>query len=149
MSDVNEQEQVEIDPAEAVEKAREARKAARAKEQRKQYAIDLEALDRLEQEHGDGAVGCLSVDRDGMPTLVIVKCPSAAQVKRFRDMTKEVNGKSPDPEPAAIQVGTACLLYPDKDTFARMCAALPSLHSQAGAKALSLAIAKEHDAGKG
>ncbi len=137
------------DPAAAIEEAREKRKAERAKARRAQYAIDLEHLDMLEQEHGDGAVASLSVDRDGLPTLVIVKCPPEPVVKRFRAQTRPVGDKAPpDPTAPAETVGSLCLLYPDKDVFAKMCAAVPGLHAQAGAAALDLATAKQHDLGK-
>lgn len=140
--------EVETDPAAAIEEAIAKRKAARAKEQRKQYATDLEHLDLLEQEHGEGAITALKVDRDNLPTLVILKCPPDPVVKRFRTQTRPVGDKTPDPTQPAEIVADCCLLYPDKDTFARMCGAVPGLHAQAGAAALDLATAKQHDLGK-
>ncbi len=137
-----------FDPAAKIEEARAKRKAERAKAQRAQYATDLEHLDLLEQERGDGAVTSLSVDRDGFPTLVIVRCPTEPEVKRFRTQTRPVGDKTPDPTIPAETVGSMCLLYPDKDTFAKMCVAVPGLHAQAGAAALELATAKAHDLGK-
>lgn len=138
-----------VDPLTALEEKRAARKAARQKDYDARALIDLEHLDQLEQEHGDSCVTYLKIDRDGLPTMAIARCPSAFEVKRFRAAVMPKGDKDkPDPVPAAEQVATSCLLYPEREVFDQMCQVVPSLRQQLGAAALELATGKTKAEGK-
>lgn len=133
----------------------EARRAARKAEleaQRKaQHEIDIEALDALEVEHGDSSVEAINVPfTPGLPTMVIVRAPKQVELKRYRDMVKpRKNGEQGDSVAAAEALASLCLLYPDRETFAKICDARPGVHAQSGATAIQLAVGKSSEEAKG
>jgi hypothetical protein len=132
----------------SVEERRAARKANLSDEEKAQYELDLEAVDALEQEHGDSNVHVLRVPyTPGLPVLVAVRAPRDPEVKRFRakasgdDVLKKVE--------ASAELGESCRLYPDKDVFDQLVKARPNLKIDCGVKALGLVVAKSADEGKG
>lgn len=138
---------------EEIEARRSARKAALAEQERAQLAIDLAALDDLEVAHGDSNVARLDVPyTPGLPTMAVVRVPKPAEVKRYRARLKE---KNPDPQAAADEIGASTRVYPPRppdetpDVFDAMCEARPGLVGQLGVAAMGLAVAREHDEGKG
>lgn len=85
-----------MDPkVEEIEARRAARKAGHAAAREEQYAIDLEALDALEVEHGDDSVARLDVERyvKGHPTFVVLRAPRHDEYKRFCDLVARASDK--------------------------------------------------------
>jgi hypothetical protein len=141
--------------AEAAAKRAE-RKAKAQKEADAALAVDLEALDSLEQEHGDSNVAAVRVGyTPGLSQLAIVKCPPPKYLKRFRDRVKpgqkdaRNRDVTPDAAAASEEIAASCLLYPSADVYARMCEARPGLAAQLGAEAVKLAVGAEESEGKG
>ena len=139
------------DAIDAIEARRAARKAARAAEARAQLAADLEALDALEEAHGDSNLKRLDVPfTPGLPTLCVVRTPRPVEIKRYRDQVKPRGpGDVPDLTKAAEAVCAVALVYPAADVFVKMCEARPGLAAQLGSVALSLALGAEAAEGKG
>ena len=80
---------------EDIKKKRADRKEQAAKDQAEQEEKDLEALDSLEEAHGDSNVGTLRVERfvKGYPLTIVFKAPSKAQYKRFCDQVSRAMEK--------------------------------------------------------
>lgn len=134
----------------AITLAREARKADLRKQWEAQRVIDLQAVDALEVEFGDSNIATLDVPyTPGLPTLAAVCCPSPAQVKRYQYRVKP-KGKDGSSEAieGAEELATACLKYPDKETYAKLLEARPAIHVQLGAAAVGLAVGSAEAKGK-
>jgi hypothetical protein len=134
------------------EALREERRAARQKAHDDQRAKDLVMLVNLEDER-DGLVAHVEVSHvSGLPTMVIVGCPTKAHVKRYRDRCKpDAKGRPGDGTAAAEELASTSgiVLYPDADTYARMCDKFTGLHAQVGATASGLSVGKVTEEGKG
>lgn len=130
--------------------ARAARKAKAAEARNAQFALDLEAIDQLEIEHGDGNIAFLEVPfTDGLPVLVACRTPKPAEMKRYRSRLDVKPGKKPDTVAAAEELASVVRVYPDPEVYAELCAARPGVHVQLGVKSLELATASEAEEGKG
>jgi hypothetical protein len=131
-----------LDEIEAKRAARKAELQAQADEQR---VTDIEALNDAEIQHGDTNVCSVDVPfTPGLPTLCIGRLPSGIELKRYRASLK-VNGQQVDiaaANEAAAQLGRTVRVYPDAETFAKMCEARPDLASQLGSRATKLAQGK-------
>lgn len=139
-----------------IEAEREARKEGLRARALEQQAIDLEALNTAEIEHGDGRVGALKITyQPGLPGMVVVRAPSKPELKRYRDRaTPKKEGSIPDRVFAAEELAAVTRVYPaqDKDgnvVFDAMCEAVPGLAAQCGVKAVTLGTASEAEEGKG
>lgn len=126
---------------EALEAKRAERKAATEKAREAQYAQDLEWLDGLEVEHGDGRVTALRMSSyvPGLPTLVVVKAPEPSYFARFRQQVRKAGQRVEAIGDAKDMLATACLAYPDAEVYGRMCEAWASLHDAVGVEAIRLA----------
>jgi hypothetical protein len=139
---------------EQIEAERAARKAELATQRAEQRATDLEALNALEIEHGDGAVVALDLSRfvPGLPTCAIVKAPEVNYYKRFTQKVVSASERkaSKDSQVAVEEFGRACWVYP-KDDAARsaMQESFPGLLASIAVAAQRLADAKAADEGKG
>lgn len=139
-----------LDPLAAIQAKRAERKADLAKQKAAQMAVDLEAIDALEVELGDSNVANVEVGFvPGLPVLAAIRCPKPAEIKRYRARLKPVKGEPGDNIAAAEELGAACRIYPDADTFAAMCAARGGLVVQLGLEAAKLSVGKAEDEGKG
>jgi hypothetical protein len=138
----------------------EARRAAKRKASEAahdaQAAIDLVAIDALEDEHGfeNVAVMALPFLAAGLPVRVAVKAPSPVLMKRYRDRLRPTRDRRNNEVPgdAALaheELGGACLIYPTTDVFAKLAEQRPALQGQLGVQAALLAAAKEESEGKG
>ena len=143
-------EQNEETPLARVERLRAERKAAAQKAHDAQLAVDLEAIDLLEAEHGDSNVGVIRVGHTaGLPAAVACRCPKPVELKRFRALVTPKNDRDrPDNVAPAEQLGRVCLIYPDAETFAKLCDARPGLQAQLGKAAIELAVGAEEREGK-
>ncbi len=139
------------EPLETIEARRVARKKALQEQADAQRVIDITALDEAEQAHGDTSVCRVDVPyTPGLPTCAIAKIPRPVALKRYRDTLKVKDG-SVDlsaANAASEQLVADCLVYPDAETFAKMCEARPNLRGQLGAAAAKLANGKAADEGK-
>lgn len=133
-----------------IERRRAERKAKLDAERDEQRAIDLEALEALEAEHGESNVVTLDVPfSPGLPTMVAARCPKPAEVKRYRATVKpDSKGRPGDTVAAAEQLAAVARIYPADDLYAQLCEARPGVHAQLGATALGLAVGKASDEGK-
>lgn len=123
-----------------IEERRAKRKAALETQRTEQYAIDLEALDALEQEHGDNCVAALEVNGyvPGLPTFAVVRSPGGTSFyKRYSDMVRKA-GKSVQAIGAAQDMlGESCIVYPPEGAEReRMYKEFPGLKISAAIRAL-------------
>lgn len=135
-----------------LEQRRDERKAAIEESRIAQRAVDLEAIDPLEVEHGDTNVAIVEVPfTPGLPTMAAARTPTDPEMKRYqhRVKIKKVDGEMPDFNAAYVELATSTLIYPDADTFAKMAAARPAIKFQLGLAAVKLAQAVEQAQGKG
>lgn len=158
MSEANDTDAPEgADPLKAVEAKREARKAQARKAYEARLAVDLDAIDELEIQLGDSNVAVVRLSglvSDDLPAAVACRCPKPVDIKRFRDEvtpTKDHRNREvpADREAACERLARVCLVYPDKDTFARLCEARPGIAVQLGGEAVKLAVGVEESEGKG
>jgi hypothetical protein len=134
-----------------IEERRAARKAAAEKAREEQYAKDLEALDELEQEHGDGKVVQLDLPAFtvGLPTMVVVRTPTDVEHRRYRDMVRRSKGKGDEIGKATDLLADVCRVYPDDDTYEAVRKAHPGVHDSIAVQAIKLAEARTAEEGKG
>ncbi len=79
---------------ESVEKRRAEKQAALEAERDAQKATDLEAIEKLEDEHGRDNVRFMEVQYSaGLPVLVAVRCPSKNEVTRYQSRVRGEGGK--------------------------------------------------------
>lgn len=135
-----------------IQARREARRAARAKQFDEQFALDLEALDELEQLHGEQAVATVKIDpgrwEPGLPTLVAVHVPDAA-FGRFRTMVRKAKGNGEAVGAASDMLGDVSVAYPAADVYKAMRAKYEGIHDSVSVVAARLAEGKAADEGKG
>lgn len=134
-----------------IEAKRAARRAEIEAARDEQKAADLEAIFEIEAEHGDTNVSHIQVAHvPGLPVLIAVRCPTPAELKRYRARCKPTSdGKMPDTVAAAEELAAACRVYPSAELYARIGEARPGAHVLAGFEALKLAGARAADEGKG
>jgi len=133
-----------------IEKKRADRKAALKAARTEQLAADLEALNALEEEHGDGSIARLDVDgfKKGLATFVALRAPSADEYKRFCDMVTRAKDTAKRLD-AQNLLAESCWVYPrEADKKKEMLAAYPGLLLSIGTRAQKLADAAEAAEGK-
>ena len=137
----------------AIEKRRAARKETAAAARAAQYAVDLEALDALEAEHGDGSVAALEVGGfvEGLPTLVVVRSPGGTSFyRRYTDMVRKAGKNAQAIGAAQDMLGESCIVYPaDGEARARMFEAFPGTKITAALRALRFVELEAADEKKG
>lgn len=128
-----------------VEAERAARKEALASQRKEQRVEDLEALNALEIEKGDDAVAAVEIKRysPGLPTLVVVRALTPAELKRYRDQVSRGEDKVTPAEVAA----RAARLYPDADVWSEIDRRFPGFAVRAGVQAVELSAALERAEG--
>lgn len=156
------EEKVEPSPLEVAEariKQAEERRKRRADAERlahaERLALDLDAIAALEDTHGASNVAVIRVPYTAeLPAAVACRCPRPAELKRYRDRTKpgQKDGRNREVEPdhnkATEEIAAACLLYPDAETFAKLCVARGGLQVQLGKEAIKLALGVEESEAK-
>lgn len=139
-------EEKKLSPKEEVQARIAARVAAHAAAREEQELTDLLALDEAQEHHGVDGVAALSIPfTAGLPAMCAVRTPTAHEIKRYRARAKE---KNPDMPKASEEIASSCLVYPDRETFAQMCANAPAIHAQLGVEAIKLATGKSESEGK-
>lgn len=123
-----------------IKERRAARKEAATKERDEQYVKDMEALDALEAEHGEGSVAPLEVTGfvKGLPTLVVVKSPGGTSFyKRYSDQVRKAGKNTQAIGAAQDLLGEASIVYPsDKEVREQMFAQFPGTVITAAIRAL-------------
>lgn len=128
----------------ALDAKRADRKVATEAARLEQYAKDLERVDELETEHGDGRIGVLKMPSfvAGLPTLVAVLTPSQIIFHRFRQMVRKGAGDAEKLGAAKDLLAASCVGYPDEETYGRMKQSWPSIHDNVGIEAIRLGEAE-------
>lgn len=132
-----------------IELRRSERKKASDDKRDAQHVIDLEAIEELEIELGEGSVAIVEIPEftPGCVTMVAARSPNTAEVKRYRFMASDKPGKRNDVVPgdavgAAEQLAETCLKYPDAEAFEKVCSERPGLKAQLGTFAVQLVLGK-------
>jgi hypothetical protein len=122
-----------------IEKARAARRAENEKLRDVQAEIDERALFDLEGERGEHAVDAVRLERfvPGLTTLLVVAGPTPDQHKRFRQQLHK--GDRID---AMTMLAGATVLYPPKDTVAKIYAAFPQAEDAVAMAAIGISEGK-------
>ncbi len=139
---------------EKVQERRAARKAGSNAKRDEQKAIDLKAIDELEEEYGDSCISVVEIGYNPvnpLPVLLAVRCPKPSEMKRYRDQIKpkKKDGVIGDPMAAASALATVCLVYPEKDIYEKVKEARPGVHVQLGTEAVNLSVGTAESEGKG
>lgn len=135
-----------------IEKRRAARKEALAQLRDEQAATDLEALDALEEQHGEHAVVVTKLGRykPGLPTLVVTRICRPEENKRWKSRLgikgQDVKG---DVLAAGEELARSCLLYPERPVFDEMCSEFTGLITEVGGRTRAASDAKATEEGKG
>lgn len=135
---------------------RVARREVAAKAELERLAIDLEAIDALEAEHGHERIKVLSVayHTPDLPVRVAVRTPDQPEMDRYRATVRDRGEpgsrgfRKGDVIKAHEDLAAVTLVYPDEPTFALLCALKPALKGQVGGAAALLATADEEEQGK-
>ena len=138
---------------EELEKRRAERRAKHDKGRTEQEALDLEAIDRLEEERDEPLhTMTANVFKAGAAVRLAFRSPTAAEYKRYCDMVgRAQEKKDPDARRKAQELlGVTCLLYPGDgkfrlDTFE----ALPGVAISVGIEAAKVAELSAENEGKG
>lgn len=140
--------------AEAEKRATD-RKAAKEEARALQRIEDLEACEQIEEQLGaDILTAKINVEHGpGLPTLVMVRCPTKPELTRYRTGLKMRDG-SPDPKAAteaAELLAAVCVVYPDRkgDVWKALCEARPGVAAGAGSAAIKLSVASAESEGNG
>lgn len=137
---------------EELEKKRAERLAALGAKEAEQTVKDLEARERLEEEHGFVAAVKVARYADGFPTCAYVKTPDGPQYKRYVDQIgKGVEKKSSKAQRDAQELlAQSCWVYPEEpDAKKAMLDRFPGLLTQIAIAAATLAEGKAEEEGKG
>jgi len=135
-----------------IEARREARLADLANKEAEQRALDLEAREALEAEHGTTAEVKVTRYAPGFPTAAFVKTPEPVHYKRYVDMIgRAVEKKSAKDQRAASELlARACWVYPaDDEARNAMLEKFPGLLTPISLAAAKLGEGAEAEEGKG
>ncbi len=141
--------------AEAVEKKREERRIAYNAARRAQEVIDLEALDKLEEENGFGAIVKLKCEPwvPGLPTFLAIRSPGGTSYyTRYKGQAQKAKGNPHLLSNAQEMLGESSIAYPDeeaKDLRAAIYQQFPGTKLSAGRAALSMSELEAEDEKKG
>lgn len=127
-----------------IEARREARKAQLESARSEQIAVDLEAIDALEVEHGDSNIAEVEIPfTAGLPVKLAVRTPKPVELKRYRDRLRKNKDQQLE---AAQELAAVTWVYPsDKEVQKAVLEARPGVDGQLGVTALQLALGKTED----
>lgn len=135
---------------EEIQQRRDKRKADLDKLEEAQAAIDLEAIDALEVEHGYNNIAVIIVPfTPGSVTRVAARTPKPEEVKRYRHRVKPKKlGDVPNAQEGAAELSAVVRVYPDQAAWDKVLSERPGLDTQLGQRAIALAVGSEEEAGK-
>jgi hypothetical protein len=148
---VNEETVTPEERVAAVKARRAARDTSNAKARTAQEAVDLEAIEKLEEEHGY----TLNVEHQvsqfvpGHPVIVGIRPPTEVEYKRFFSQINRSGGQGDAKVAAQMMLAQVCWAYPeDPDSRKAMLGANAALLASVGNIANKLAELKQDEAGK-
>ena len=137
---------------EELEKKRGQRLAELDSKEAEQRVSDLEAREKVEEEHGICAAVGVARFAPGFPTCAYVRTPNSLEYKRYVDQI----GKAVEKKNAAAQrsaselLAHSCWVYPETpDAKKAMLDGFPGLLTPISLAAASLAEGKAEEEGKG
>lgn len=135
---------------EIAQAARDKRKEALDRLEDEQAGADLEAINLLEEEHGDNNIAVIVVPfTPGSVTRVATRTPKPEEIKRYRSRIRPKKmGDMPNVQDGAAELAAVTRVYPDDDAWALVLAQRPGLDTQLGLKAAQLAAGSEEEEGK-
>lgn len=131
-----------------IEMRRKARAEAAKLARLEQEAIDMAAIEKLEETLGvEGFVFVrLNAHFPGLPVVAAARNAEASELKRYRQSvdveTKGQVTRVKNTTEAAETLARACLEYPDAETYTAMCAARGGLGAALGQEIVARASAK-------
>ncbi len=130
--------------------ARDKRKLELDKLEDEQAGIDLEAINLLEEEHGDNNIAVIVVPfTPGSVTRVATRTPKPEEIKRYRSRIRPKKmGEMPNLHDGAAELAAVTRVYPNDEAWALVLSQRPGLDTQLGLKAANLASGSEEEAGK-
>lgn len=139
---------------EEIEKRRSARRAAHDAGRAAQEAIDLEAIDAIEESQGEPLhTVTLNTFRAGVPVRIAFRTPAPLEYRRYSDLvTRAAQNKDQGARrQTQEQFATACLVYPAADSDARKAVldVAPGLLLSIAIEAAKVAEARSDEEGKG
>ncbi len=137
---------------EEIQASRAARKDRVAVARAAQAVVDEDALDKAEEEHGEGCVASLEVSKyvEGQPTIAIIKAPSADYYKRFCTMVRKAGSNLEARGAAQDLLANSCWVYPSDEAARKsMLAAFPGLLVSVAIQAAKLGELEAAEQGKG
>lgn len=132
---------------------RAARREAAEKARAEQHEKDLDALDALEEEHGDSNLARLDIEQhvSGQPTLIVLRKPSSVVYKRFVDQVSKAVEKNNAKARRDAQdlLADSCWIYPaTPEERAAMIEHFPGIKVSIAIRANQLVEAKAAEEGK-
>ncbi len=137
---------------EAIEARRTERKKATETAKAAQYVLDMTALDKLEEEHGETNVKALHVNAyaKGLPTFVVVKSSGGTGFyKRFTDQVRKAKGNKDLEAAAQDQLARASIAYPEPEVVSRMFEAFPNMFNDVAQAAVDFVKLEDQQEKKG
>jgi hypothetical protein len=136
---------------EQIEKRRADKKSAYEADRNEQLLIDMEALEKAEDDHGIGRVVRVDMNgwKQGTPTMVLCRLPSTDELREYHESVHKNKGDARTALVAAENIARTLLLYPDRPTLVVMSQRCGDIVSTAGAKAVVVAQGKVAAEGKG
>jgi hypothetical protein len=135
--------------------ARRAERRAKQEEDRKaQEAIDLEAIDKLEEELGE-PLNTMTANgfKVGSPVRIAFRAPTPLEYKRYSDQVGRALQKNDTPARVKAQelLAEVCMLYPaaKSDDRKALLEAFPGVLLSLAIEAAKVAEARAEDEGKG
>lgn len=140
------------DKIQQLEEKRELLKNERAKLEKAQYAVDLEARIELEEEYESIAGVKVVKFVRGQPTHAFVRSPKPGEYKRYKDLVFRTQQKqdSKGTKEAQEQLATSCWVYPKtKEEREKMLEEFPGILTPIALAAINLAEGRAEEEGKG
>ena len=136
-----------------LEKKRADRLAKHEADRDAQVALDLEAIDALE-EAGGSPLHTMTANgyKPGVSVKIAFRSPAPVEYKRYADMVGRSGQHNPlERHKAQVLLAETCLVYPPADSDARkaMFEAFPGLLISLAIEAAKVAEARAEDEGKG
>lgn len=132
-----------------IEKRRAQRRDDLKAQRLEQYAIDVAALDELEEKHGDTLSKIeLAKHVVGFPTFLVFRLPSSGEVKRYHDQIKDRGKRKGDYVKAGQLLSDSCRLYPEKELYEQVVEHFGMVRDNSAVRLIKASQGKEEEEGK-
>lgn len=150
---MSEERKTAVERLAEVEARRAAKAAAKDEARAEQRILDLEACEAITDGLGaDVLTDMVDVEwGPGLPTLIMVRCPTRPELSRYRSGIKQKDGAvdAKSATEAAELLAAVCVLYParkappgEKSAWDVLCEARPGAAAGAGSAAIKLSVAR-------